>query len=159
MSENSKGPNPVSRRSFLKNGVAKGAAGVAVAAVGLHPKEAEAADIKWDRSADVVVVGAGVSGLACACAARDTGASVIMVEENFDIGGRGIMSGGAIQLGGGHSLQKKYGTVDSADMIFEDWTRHDHPASRYSDRDIVRKFADENEIGRASCRERVYVLV
>jgi urocanate reductase len=92
----------------------------------------------------VVVVGAGVSGLACACAARDSGASVIMIEENFDIGGRGIMSGGSIQLGGGHSLQKKYGTVDSADMIFADWTRHDHRASRYSDRDIVRKFADEN---------------
>ena len=145
MSENLKKPNPVSRRSFLKTSVAKGAAGVAVAAVGLHPKEAEAANsITWHRSADVVVVGAGVSGLACACAARDTGASVIMVEENFDIGGRGIMSGGSIQLGGGHSLQKKYGTVDSADMIFADWTRHDHPASRYSDRDIVRKFADEN---------------
>ena len=90
------------------------------------------------------MVGAGVSGLACACAASDTGASVIMIEENFDIGGRGIMSGGSIQLGGGHSLQKKYGTVDSADMIFADWTRHDHPSSRYSDRDIVRKFADEN---------------
>jgi len=145
MSENLKKPNPVSRRSFLKTSVAKGAAGVAVAAVGLHPKEAEAANsITWHRSADVVVVGAGVSGLACACAARDTGASVIMIEENFDIGGRGIMSGGSIQLGGGHSLQKKYGTVDSADMIFADWTRHDHPASRYSDRDIVRKFADEN---------------
>jgi succinate dehydrogenase/fumarate reductase flavoprotein subunit len=141
MSEKS---NPVSRRHFLKTGVAQSAAGVAAAAVGLHPKEAGAADIKWHRSADVVVVGAGVSGLACACAARDTGASVVIVEENFDIGGRGIMSGGAIQLGGGHSLQKKYGTIDSADMIFEDWTRHDHPASRYSDRDIVRKFADEN---------------
>src|SRR6266849_2743016 len=144
MSNNPKGPNPVSRRSFLKTTVAKGTAGVAIAAAGMHPKEAEAAEIKWDRSADVVVVGAGVSGLACACAARDTGASVIVVEENFDIGGRGIMSGGSIQLGGGHSLQKKYGTVDSADMIFTDWTRHDHPSSRYSDREIVRKFADEN---------------
>lgn len=144
MSSNDKRPNPVSRRTFLKTTVAQGTAGIAVAAAGLQPKEAEAANIKWDRSADVVVVGAGVSGLACACAARDTGASVIIIEENFDIGGRGIMSGGSIQLGGGHSLQKKYGTVDSADMIFADWTRHDHPASRYSDRDIVRKFADEN---------------
>src|SRR5437867_3863541 len=144
MSSNRKGPNPVSRRSFLKTTVAKGTAGIAVAAAGLHPKEAEAANIKWDRSADVVVVGAGVSGLACACAARDTGASVIMIEENFDIGGRGMLSGGSIQLGGGHSLQQKYSTVDSADMIFADWTRHDHPSSRYSDRDIVRKFADEN---------------
>src|SRR5947199_10671205 len=29
-------------------------------------------------------------------------------------------------------------------MIFADWTRHDDPASGYSDRGIVRKFADEN---------------
>jgi urocanate reductase len=144
MSSNRKGPNPVSRRSFLKTSFAGGTAGAAIAAAGLHPTEAEAANIKWDRSADVVVVGAGVSGLACACAARDMGASVIMIDENFDIGGRGMLSGGSIQLGGGHSLQKKYGTVDTADMIFADWTRHDHPASRYSDRDIVRKFADEN---------------
>jgi urocanate reductase len=144
MSSNRNRPDPVSRRSFLKTSLAGGTAGVAMAAAGLHPQEAEAASIKWGRSADVIVVGAGVSGLACACAARDVGASVIMIEENFDIGGRGMLSGGAIQLGGGHSLQKKYGTVDSADMIFADWTRHDHPASRYSDRDIVRKFADEN---------------
>jgi len=144
MSSTRKRPNPVSRRNFLKTTVAKGTAGLAVAAAGLQPKDAEAATIKWDKTADVVVVGAGVSGLACACAASDTGSSVIVIEENFDIGGRGIMSGGSIQLGGGHSLQKKYGTVDSADMIFADWTRHDHPASRYSDRDIVRKFADEN---------------
>src|SRR5215510_5574158 len=144
MSSHPTGPNPVSRRRFLKTTVANGTAGIAAAAAaGLHPKAVEAADVKWDRSADVVV-GAGVSGLACACAASDTGSSVIMIEENFDIGGRGLMSGGSIQLGGGHSLQKKYGTADSADMIFADWTRHDHPASRYSDRDIVRKFADEN---------------
>src|SRR4029450_9859282 len=96
MSSNPTGPNPVSRRRFLKTTVANGTAGIAAAAaVGLHSKEAEAAEIKWDRTADVVVVGAGVSGLACACAASDTGASVIMIEENFDIGGRGSMRGGA----------------------------------------------------------------
>src|SRR5262245_25576684 len=80
MSSKPEGPNPVSRRRFLKTTVAKGAAGVVVAA-GLPSREAEAASIKWDRSADVVVVGAGVSGLACACAATDVGASVIMIEE------------------------------------------------------------------------------
>src|SRR3989442_14497845 len=100
MSENLKKPNPVSRRSFLKTSVAKGAAGVAVAAVGLHPKEAEAANsITWHRSADVVVVGAGGSGLAWACAARDTGGSGIMVEENFDIGGPGSIDRGEIRHG------------------------------------------------------------
>ena len=49
MSSNPKGPNPVSRRSFLKTTVAKGTAGIAVAAAGLHSREAEAATIKWDR--------------------------------------------------------------------------------------------------------------
>jgi NADPH-dependent 2,4-dienoyl-CoA reductase/sulfur reductase-like enzyme len=96
MSSNRKGPKPVSRRNFLKTTVAKGTAGLAVAAAGLHSKKAEAAGTKWAKTADVVVVGAGVSGLACACAASDTGSSVIMIEENFDIGGRGIMSGGSI---------------------------------------------------------------
>src|SRR5207249_8791540 len=100
MSSNRKGPNPVSRRSFLKTTVAKGTAGIAVAAAGLHPKEAEAAGVKWDRSADVVVVGAGVSGLACACAASDTGAAVIVIVENFGMCGRVLTARGRIQLGG-----------------------------------------------------------
>ena len=39
MSSNPKGPNPVSRRSFLKTTVAKGGAGIAVAAAGLQPKD------------------------------------------------------------------------------------------------------------------------
>ena len=29
-------------------------------------------------------------------------------------------------------------------MVFDDWVRHDHAESRYSDRDLVRVFADEN---------------
>ena len=46
MSSNPKGPNPVSRRRFLKTTVANGTAGIAAAAaVGLHPKEAEAYEI------------------------------------------------------------------------------------------------------------------
>ena len=42
---NPEGPNPVSRRNFLKTTVAKGTAGLAVAAAGLHPKDAEAVDL------------------------------------------------------------------------------------------------------------------
>ena len=151
MSSHRKGPNPVSRRSFLKTTVANGTAGIAaVAAAGLHPKEAEAADIKWDQTADVVVVGAGVSG-SRACAAqryrrlRDRDRGKLRHRRPRHHERR------SIQLGGGHSLQKKYGTSDSADMIFADWTRHDHPASCYSDRDIVRKFADEMPRRSSSC--------
>ncbi len=131
----------VSRRAFLS----KGAAGVGAAALaGVSTDEAQAQSVKWDLSADVVVIGAGVSGLAAAITARDSGASVISVEENFDIGGRGMLSGGRVHLGGGHALQQKFGIKDTADQVFKDWVRFDSAVARYSDRDLVRVFADEN---------------
>jgi urocanate reductase len=134
-------PQSVSRRAFLS----RGAAGVGAAALaGASTREAAAAETKWDMSADVVVIGAGVSGLAAAITARDHGVSVISVDENFDIGGRGMLSGGRVHLGGGHALQQKAGIKDSADQIFKDWIRPDAPVARYSDRDLVRLFADEN---------------
>jgi succinate dehydrogenase/fumarate reductase flavoprotein subunit len=133
-------PRSVSRRAFLS----RGAAGVGAAAlVGNSAREA-AAEVKWDMSADVVVIGAGVSGLAAAITGRDLGASVISVDQNFDIGGRGMLSGGRVHLGGGHALQQKAGLKDSADQIFKDWIRPDAPVAKYSDRDLVRVFADEN---------------
>jgi urocanate reductase len=131
----------VSRRSFLS----AGASGVVVAAAGVPEANAQGApQPHWDRSADVVVIGAGVAGLPAAITARDHGASVIMVDENYDIGGRGILSGGRVHLGGGHALQQKAGIKDSPDQVFADWTRHDTADARYSDRDLVRVFADEN---------------
>jgi urocanate reductase len=131
----------VSRRAFLSTG----AAGVALAAAGAQEADGQiASQHKWDRSADVVVIGAGVAGLPAAIMARDHGVSVIIVEENYDIGGRGILSGGRVHLGGGHALQQKAGIKDSPDQVFADWTRHDTPDARYSDRDLVRMFADEN---------------
>jgi urocanate reductase len=130
----------VSRRSFLS----AGASGVVLAAAGAPEANAQGAPQRWDRSADVVVIGAGVAGLPAAITARDHGASVIVVDENYDIGGRGILSGGRVHLGGGHTLQQKAGIKDSPDQVFADWTRHDTADARYSDRDLVRVFADEN---------------
>jgi NADPH-dependent 2,4-dienoyl-CoA reductase/sulfur reductase-like enzyme len=80
--------NPaLDRRSFLTSGAAVGA----VAAMPTQP--AQAADaIDWDREVDVVVIGAGAGGLVAAIAAREKGASVLIVEKNFDIGGRAMMS-------------------------------------------------------------------
>ena len=97
-------PADPNRRSFLT----KGAAGVgAIAMTGIAAQDANAqANIRWDQTADVVIIGAGVAGLPAAIAAPDVGASVIVVDENYDIGGRGIVSGGRVQLGGGHALQQ-----------------------------------------------------
>lgn len=136
-------PQAVSRRTFLSTG----AAGIGAATLAPGAPEAAAQTnppITWDRSADVVVIGAGVAGLAAAISARDFGASVISVDENYDIGGRGILSGGRVHLGGGHALQQKAGIADTPDKVFLDWVRFDTADARYSDRDLVRVFADEN---------------
>ncbi len=130
----------VNRRSFLTTG----AAGAVAAGVGAGEASAQAVPTKWDQTADVVIIGAGVAGLPAAITARDHGASVIIVEENYDIGGRGMLSGGRVQLGGGTALQKKFNIADDADKVFLDWVRADDAESRYSDRDLVRVYADEN---------------
>lgn len=95
-------------------------------------------------AADVVVVGAGPAGLASAIAARDCGASVLVLEANDDIGGHAMLSGGSIQLGGGHEFQRQMGIEDSPGQIFADWTRSDLLDTRFFDRDLLRTLADAN---------------
>ena len=134
----------VNRRNFLSRSAA-GVGAVAMAGAGAREASAQAnGSVRWDYTVDVVVIGAGVAGLPAAITARDNGASVIIVEENYDIGGRGMLSGGRVQVGGGHALQQKLGIKDTADQIFLDWVRYDHAESKLSDRDLVRVFADEN---------------
>ena len=86
--------------------------------------------MEWNLSTDVVVIGAGAAGLAAAVSARDHGAAVIVVEENYDIGGHAMLSGGRVQLGGGNALQKKRNIEDSPDQVFDDWTGHGRADSR-----------------------------
>ena len=102
----------------------------------------------WDFEADVIVIGSGAAGLPAAVRAVDGGASVIVVEANYDIGGHAIISGGNTPLGGGTSAQKKYGIEDSPDLVFHDltdWTivqPNGWPDYRYNDREVMRAFAD-----------------
>jgi succinate dehydrogenase/fumarate reductase flavoprotein subunit len=131
----------VSRRDFVKATVGTVSA---TAMAGFAAESVEAASLKWDRVADVVIVGAGAAGLPAAIRARDLGASVIIVEANSDIGGHAMLSGGQISLGGGTSLQKKFGIVDSADDVYLEQTRPDHPTTRYAERKVVRAWADIN---------------
>jgi succinate dehydrogenase/fumarate reductase flavoprotein subunit len=104
--------------------------------------------VTWDFEADVVVIGGGGAGLPAAIKAADGGASVIVVESNYDVGGHAIVSGGNVPLGGGTSAQKKYGIEDSPDTVFSDltdWTvvqNNGWPDFRYNDREVMRAFAD-----------------
>ena len=103
---------------------------------------------KWDLEADVVVIGSGAVGLPAAIRAVDAGASVIVVDTNYDIGGHAIISGGNMPLGGGTSAQKKYKIEDSPDVLFRDLTDWSvvevsgMPEYRYNDRGVQRALAD-----------------
>jgi FAD binding domain len=129
----------IDRRGFLTAGAVAGAAAMAPT----RPAEAQEA-VAWDREVDVVVIGAGAGGLAAAIAAREKGASVLIVEKNFDIGGRAMMSSGGLYIGGGNRMQKAIGVKDSPDLIFADWARPDKPMGRFSDRELVRTHADNS---------------
>ena len=54
------------------------------------------------------------AGWSSAIAAREKGASVLIVEKNFDIGGRAMMSFGGLYIGGGNRLQKAIGMAGHA---------------------------------------------
>jgi succinate dehydrogenase/fumarate reductase flavoprotein subunit len=129
----------VDRRAFLK--------GAALAALAPAAQAAPAAH-KWDKEADVVVIGSGASGLPASIIAKENGASVILIEANHDIGGHAAVATGNIPLGGGTRAQKEAGIVDSPDILFKDLTdwsvveSNGAAAYRYNDRDIIRAFAD-----------------
>ena len=143
----------MSRRDFV-GGAGVGAAALvgtnALSGLDVHarPAAAPAIPTRWDLEADVVVLGAGACGLPAAIRAADHGASVIVVEANYDIGGHGIINGGQVPLGGGTSAQKKYGIVDSPDILFKDLTdwsvveTNGMPEYRFNDRGVQRALAD-----------------
>ena len=149
MSKDKRGKESFSRRDFVK----KTAAGVGAAAItGLVASQAEAQNppAHWDKQTDVIVVGAGASGLPAAIEACEHGAKVVLIDANFDVGGHAMVSGGNVALGGGTSRQKKYGVEDSPETVFRDLTDwsvvepNGFPDYRYNDREIIRAFADNS---------------
>src|SRR5262245_54249674 len=158
----------VSRRDFIKQGVA---AGVSAATLGASAPAAQGASpdgVKWDYEADVVVIGSGASGLPCAIRARDAGLSVLVIDQNFDVGGKMLHSGGQISLGGGDPCQlrdiagqgdkegfikvaplhKPEDMTEDTDFLFRDitdWSVLDvggNAPYRYNDRELHRAWAD-----------------
>jgi NADPH-dependent 2,4-dienoyl-CoA reductase/sulfur reductase-like enzyme len=98
----------LSRREFFKSGAAVGVGATMLAGAEAALAQTPAVDsIDWDYTADIVVLGAGATGLAAAIRAKDLGASVLVIDQNFDVGGKMIHSGGWVSLGGGDAIQER----------------------------------------------------
>src|SRR5690349_7042124 len=77
----------------------------------------EAREVRFEQTADVVVVGLGVAGASAVVAARQADADVLAVERSGGPGGTSANSGGLIYLGGGTALQKACGFDDSPENM------------------------------------------
>ena len=137
----------LSRRDFLK-GAAIGASGAALFTLAACSPTGSSSGTsasnlpKWTHTADVVVVGAGAVGVLAAIRAMDLGASVIVVEANYAVGGHALTSGGHVHLGGGNSLQKRMGVVDSPDQYYIDHTAPFQSRDSKNIREVVRGAAN-----------------
>nr|MCU0854744.1 FAD-binding protein [Paracoccaceae bacterium] len=165
-------PSDLNRREFFKRSAL---AGVGVATLGAPTAVAAQAEapvapgeIVWDYEVDVVIAGGGCAGLTAAIRARDAGVSVLVVDQNFDLGGRMLHSGSYLSLGGGDAIQKRdmegradaegFITVppaeepaeldDSVELLFTDvtdWSVVDGKAQspyRYNERELMRAWAE-----------------
>jgi hypothetical protein len=156
----------VSRRDLLKSGAAVGLG--AAALLETQTAEAQRGAERWDYDVDVVVAGGGCAGITAAIRARDLGNTVLVVDQNFDLGGRMLHSGSFVSLGGGDPVQlrdikgesDKEGFIksppvessdeldDSVDLLFTDLTdwsilnRRGETPYRYNERELMRSWAE-----------------
>ncbi len=160
----------LNRRDFFSASAAAGVSAAAMTVAGAPAVQAGPAggDISWDYDVDVVIAGGGCAGLTAAIRARDQGASVLVVDQNFDLGGRMLHSGSYLSLGGNDAIQQRdregrgddegFITVppveapeemeDSIDLLFTDvtdWSVVDGKAQspyRYNERENMRAWAE-----------------
>ena len=71
---------------------------------------------------DVIVLGSGFAGLRAAVAASATGATVLVVEAQGELGGRSRYSWANI-MGAGTRFQVEQGIQDSAEAMYEQYMR------------------------------------
>jgi len=154
-----------SRRDFVKAGAAAGLGAAILSAPG--EAQAQPAPVRWDYEADVIVCGSGATGIVAAKRARDLGADVLVLEQNFDIGGKLSHNGGTSSFGGGDPIQERdrqgladpdgwlsaplvqaADVTDDPETLFIDTTDwsviNDHAVAeyRYNDRGLQRGWAD-----------------
>jgi fumarate reductase flavoprotein subunit len=144
----------VTRRDFIK-GAAAGAGGVAAAGSGLlrepsaeaqvtgceypfevPPPPVPASEIKDTFSSDLVIIGAGASGICAALSAAQAGAKVIVIEK-----GNTFMAHGHHNAAVGSRLQKKLGLHIDRDEVVATLMRE---MGNMPDQRLIRMWADNS---------------
>jgi succinate dehydrogenase/fumarate reductase flavoprotein subunit len=126
------------RRKFLKNTAAAGAAAVATGVLGASTSQAAGVPRKWDREADVVIIGSGIAGMCAAIEAADAGAKVIVLEKDAQPSGAAKFSGGHMTVAG-TDVQKRAGIEDRPDWLYDAMME---TSEMTAVPELVRKFAD-----------------
>lgn len=133
----------IGRRDFIKGAAAL--AGVAIAGGGLlagctSRSKAGSMPAKWDKEADVVIVGGGGTGIVASIEARNAGASVIVLEKAANVGGSTSLSGGVIQAAGTkYQKQMTKYQDDTPEKHYEYWME---ASEGLADPDLVKLMAD-----------------
>ena len=116
------------RRDFLRYSVGVGvsvAAGSLVSSP-LSASVAKPAQIKWDRSVDMVVVGGGAAGGSAAIKAHELGSEVLVLEKAPVFGGTAAKSVGGIWAPNNQYMQTA-GLTDDRDDALKFMVRLSHP--------------------------------
>lgn len=108
----------VSSATFTSEGIK---AAVAAALSGDAGEEA-AGEFELVKEPDVIVIGAGMSGMIASIRAAQLGANVLLLEQSGLVGGSANSAGGSIS-GAGYEVQKKAGIEDTADLFYGDFIR------------------------------------
>lgn len=98
-----------------------------------------------ELSTDVLVIGAGASGLATALSAHENGAKVIIAEKTDKVGGSAIKSGGDIAAPGTR-FQKEKGINDDNENWLKVWHEREensYPDHTFPDYNFVNNFMTE----------------
>jgi len=107
------------------------------------------------HDADIIVVGGGGSGLTAAIFARQSGASVILLEKYHEVRGSTGLSIGSVTATGTR-LQKKAGVVDTPQEHFEDMPKF-APELAKGDNEALRRILVENVSDSVAWLERLGV--
>lgn len=106
--------------------------------VELPLRVASCSDVKWDKTADVVVAGFGGAGVVAALEVCESGSTVIAVDR-FSGGGATAFSGG-VMYAGGTRFQEQAGCSDTADNMYRYLSQEEVPVER----ETLKKFCDDS---------------